>query len=249
MFFSDYFLFTVIAVLACGIIGGIAGAKVHGTYRAYSEVYTRSNMTGYATARTLLHAHDVYDVSVGSVKGNLTDHYDPRKGIVNLSSAVYGNNSVAAVAVAAHEVGHVLQKKEGYFPYKLRAWLVPVTNIGSKLAIPLVILGLIIDLIVGGTQKSYSDVGYYIAIGGVCLYGLATLFSLVTLPVEFDASRRAKKMLIEEGILSEDELPFASKMLSAAAMTYVASLLTTFVYFLRFLIWVLILFGGRRRND
>ena len=153
---------------------------------------------------------------------------------------------MAAVAIAAHEIGHVMQKKKGYLPYKIRTVLVPITNIGSRLALPLVLLGLLLDLFVLGGQD--SQLGFYLALAGVVLYGLSTLFMLVTLPVEFNASKRAKKMLVEEGILTEEESPYAEKMLSAAALTYVASLLTSLVYFLRFAGWVLLLFGrGRRR--
>lgn len=147
--------------------------------------------------------------------------------------------------MAAHEVGHVMQKKTGYFPYKLRTALVKVTNIGSSLAVPLVLIGLVLDLFVMNVN---SNVGFYVALVGVALYGLSLLFALVTLPVEFNASRRAKKMLVSEGILTKEELPYADKMLSAAAQTYVASLLTSLIYFLRFLLWVLTLFGRRRRD-
>ena len=158
---------------------------------------------------------------------------------------MYGNDSVAAVAVAAHEIGHVMQKKTGYFPFKIREVLVPITNFGSRLAIPLVLVGVLLDIFVGVAEAS---VGYYLAMAGVALYGLSTLFALITLPVELDASRRAKKMLVEEGIITQAELPYAEKMLGAAAQTYVASLVTSLVYFLRFMLWVMMLFGGRRRR-
>ena len=203
-------------------------------------------MTGYDTARRLLGANGITDISIGRVRGHLTDHYHPTKRIVNLSEGVYGSDSVAAVAVAAHEIGHVVQKKKGYFFYKIRTALVPITNIGSRLAVPLVLVGLLLDLAVGFTDN--YTLGYTLAMVGVALYGLSALFALITLPVELDASRRAKKMLIEEGIIMEEELPYADKMLDAAAMTYVASLLSSIVYFLRFFVWVLILFGGRRRK-
>ena len=198
------------------------------------------------TATRLLRANGVSGISVGRTRGFLTDHYHPTKQIVNLSESVYGDASVAAVAVAAHEIGHVIQKEKGYFPYKIRSVLVPITNFGSKLALPLVLVGLLLDWFVVATQN--SDVGYYLAILGVALYGLSTVFALVTLPVEFDASRRAKKMLVEEGILTQAELPYADKMLDAAALTYVASLLTSLVYFLRFAVWVLMMFGGNSRR-
>ena len=143
----------------------------------------------------------------------------------------YGSASVAAVAVAAHEVGHVMQKKSGYVPYKIRNVLVPVTNIGARLALPLVIVGVLLDLFLTVTSM---PVGQWLVYIGIALYGLSTLFMLVTLPVEYNASRRAKKMLIEDGILTQEELPGASKVLSAAALTYVASLLISLLYFLRF---------------
>lgn len=241
----EYYYICFFLILLCALLGGGASAKVHSTYRALREVPTRSHSTGYDTAVKLLRANDIRDVSVGRVRGTLSDHYHPAKEIVNLSSDVYGNDSVAAVAIAAHEIGHVVQKKRGYVPYKIRTALVKVTNIGSKLAIPLVLVGLVLDLFVMLGEN--SNLGFYLAIAGVALYGLSTVFALVTLPVEFNASHRAKEMLLAQGIMTEDELPYAEQMLSAAAMTYVASLLTSLVYFLRFALWVLLLFG--RRDD
>jgi len=241
-----YYLISIVLIMICAILGASASAKVHAAYRAYGDMPTSSRMTGYDTATRLLRVNGVRDISVGRVRGNLTDHYHPTKKIVNLSETVYGNDSIAAVAVAAHEIGHVLQKKKGYLPYKIRSVLVPITNFGSRLAMPLVLLGLVLDLFVVSTQN--SNVGFYLALVGVALYGLSTVFALVTLPVEFDASRRAKKMLVEEGILREEELPYADKMLSAAAQTYVASLVSSLLYFLRFLLWVLVLFGGGNRR-
>lgn len=243
--FGYYWIFLGL-LLVCAIFAGSASAKVRSTYSAQSEISTRSRMTGYDTAKRLLRAGGVNDISVGRIKGDLTDHYHPTKKIVNLSESVYGSDSVAAVAIAAHEIGHVMQKKKGYIPYKIRSFLVPVANFGSRLALPLVLVGLILDVFVASTRG--TDAGFYLALVGVALYGLSTVFMLVTLPVEYDASRRAKKMLVAEGILTEEELPYAEKMLSAAAQTYVASLLTSLVYFLRFAVWVLLLFGrGRRR--
>lgn len=242
----EYYIISILAILVCGLLCGIASAKVSKAYKAYGRIETRSRMTGYDTARRLLGANGITDISIGRVRGHLTDHYHPTKRIVNLSEGVYGSDSVAAVAVAAHEIGHVVQKKNGYFFYKIRTALVPITNIGSRLAVPLVLVGLLLDLAVGFTDN--YTLGYTLAMIGVALYGLSALFALITLPVELDASRRAKKMLIEEGIIMEEELPYADKMLDAAAMTYVASLLSSIVYFLRFLVWVLILFGGRRRK-
>ncbi|MBQ8323144.1 MAG: zinc metallopeptidase [Clostridia bacterium] len=238
-----YFIFLGL-ILLCAIFAGWASARVRSTYSAYKDIGTSSRMTGYDTAVRLLRSNGVNDISVGRVRGFLSDHYHPTKKKVNLSESTYGSDSVAAVAVAAHEIGHVMQKKKGYLPYKLRSVLVPLANIGSRLALPLVLVGLLLDLFVNKTQN--SDLGFYLAMAGVIGYGLSTVFMLVTLPVELDASRRAKKMLVAEGIVNEKELPYAEKMLSAAAMTYVASLLTSLVYFLRFAVWVLMLFGRHR---
>ena len=175
----------------------------------------------------------------------MADHYHPTKKIVNLSESTYGNNSVAAVAVAAHEMGHVMQKQRGYVFYKLRTALVPVVNFGTRMAMPLVLIGLLLEYFV---EMSNPDVGFYIALVGVIFYGGSLLFALITLPVELNASKRAKKMLLAEGILSQDEISGASEVLSAAALTYLASLLTSLVYFLRFLVRVLTLFGRRNNN-
>ena len=238
-----YFVFLGLLLL-CAVFAGWASMKVRRTYSAYQDIGTASKMTGYDTAVRLLRANGVKDVSVGRVDGFLTDHYHPTKAQVNLSESTYGNDSVASVAVAAHEIGHVMQKKRGYLPYKIRNVLVPIANIGSRLALPLVLVGLILDVFVSQTQN--SDLGFYLALAGVIGYGLSTVFMLVTLPVELNASRRAKKMLLAEGIINEQELPYAKQMLSAAAMTYVASLLTSLIYFLRFFVWVMILFGRHR---
>ena len=243
----EYYLLSMLAILVCGLLCSIASSKVSKAYKAYGRIATRSHMTGYDTARRLLTANGVQDISIGRVRGQLSDHYHPTKKIVNLSDGVYGSDSVAAVAVAAHEIGHVVQHKKGYFFYKIRTALVPITNFGSKLALPLVLVGFLLDFSVGMTD-SYT-LGYTLAMVGVALYGLSALFAFVTLPVELDASRRAKQMLLAEGIITEEELPYADKMLDAAARTYVASLLTSIVYFLRFLLWVFVMFGGRRRRD
>ena len=201
-------------------------------------------MTGRDTAVRLMYNRDVRDIEVGKVKGKLTDHYDPTKGIVNLSQSTYSSASVGACAVAAHEIGHVMQKKQGYGPYKLRKILVPITNIGSRLALPVIIVGVLLDLLLFAAQG--APWGQYIMYAGIGLYGLSTLFALVTLPVEYNASRRAKKMLVEDGILAEDELGGARKVLSAAALTYVASLLMSLVYFFRLIIMLFALIGRRR---
>ncbi|MDD6994884.1 MAG: zinc metallopeptidase [Candidatus Borkfalkiaceae bacterium] len=236
-----YFIFLGLLLL-CALFAGWAQMKVNSTYSAFRSERSSSKMTGYDTAVRLLGANDIRDVSVGRVKGTLTDHYNPKAAAVNLSESTYGDDSVASVAVAAHEIGHVMQKERGYLPYKIRTALVPLANIGSRLALPLVLLGVVLELLAAVSP----GVGFNVAIAGVVAYGLSTLFMLVTLPVELDASRRAKKMLLSEGVLNEDEIGGAGKVLNAAALTYVASLATSLVYFLRFFVWVLALFGKRR---
>jgi len=245
MYLEDYLWFAIATVI-CLIFSAIASGKVNQAYKKYSQYSTRSRMSGYDTASRLLRANGVNDIAIGRVSGQLSDHYHPARSIVNLSDSTYGERTVAAVAVAAHEIGHVMQNKKGSLMYRLRTALVPVVNIGTRLAMPLVFVGLILDF----AYMSYydSDIGFYIAMIGVILYGTSLLFALVTLPVELDASRRAKEMLISEGILYPDEIEGAEKVLSAAAMTYLASVLTSLVYFLRFLVRVLTMFGRRDRR-
>ena len=242
-----YYLIFFVLMIACALLCAGASAKVNSAFQKYGRMPSSSRMTGYDTAVRLLRQNGVNDITIGRVRGSLTDHYHPTKKVVNLSDSVYGDASIASVAVAAHEIGHVMQKKKEYVFYRLRTILVPITNLGSKLALPLVLLGLLLDVFVGINQ--YSDTGFYLALLGVAMYGLSTLFTLVTLPVELNASTRAKRMLLEAGILREEEIPYADKMLDAAAKTYVASMLSSLVYFLRFALWVLILFGGRSRRD
>ncbi|MBQ8405933.1 MAG: zinc metallopeptidase [Clostridia bacterium] len=242
----EYYILSFSVMIVCAVIAGIASARVRSAYKKYGNMPTKSHMTGYDTATRLLRNNGVFDIRVGRVGGFLSDHYHPVRKEVNLSASVYGNDSIAACAVAAHEIGHVLQKKKGYLPYKLRTALVKITNIGSYLAVPLVLVGLALDFLISSTAD--ANIGYYFALVGVGLYGLSTVFAFVTLPVELDASRRAKKMLVAEGILDKDELKYADKMLDAAAQTYLASLLTSMIYFLRFLLWVMMLFGRRRRK-
>ncbi len=243
MYLQDYFWFLG-AFAVCMVFSVFANAKIRSAFSKYDRVPNKRNMTGYDTAVLLMQANDVRGISIGRVKGQLSDHFDPKKRVVNLSECTYGQDSVAAVAVAAHEMGHVMQEKRGYLFYKIRTALVPVVNFGSRLALPLVLIGLLIDIF---ASAATANVGFYVALVGVILYGGSFLFTLITLPVELNASKRAKKMLVEEGILSKEELPGASKVLSAAAMTYLASLLTSLIYFLRFFVYVMTIFG--RRNN
>jgi len=244
MYMKDYLWFMG-ALLACMILSIYASSKVKSTYAKYGKVFNRSGVTGSEAASQLLRAGGASDISIVRVAGELTDHYDPTKGMVNLSESTYNSATVAAVAVAAHEIGHVMQNKNGYLFYKIRTAIVPVVNFGSKLAMPMVLVGLLIEMTSMAARN--SDLGFYIAMFGVLLYGLSFLFTLVTLPVELNASKRAKKMLTEERIIADDEMEGASAVLSAAALTYLASMLTSLVYFLRFLAMVLTMFG--RRND
>ena len=179
----SYFLFLLLLV-PCMIFSAVASAKVSSTYSKYDKIPCLSRMTGYDTATALLRNRGVSDISVGIVKGTLTDHYDPTKSIVNLSQSTFGSASVGACAVAGHEIGHVMQKKQGYFPYKLRKILVPITNIGSRLAMPVIIVGIFLDLFLFATKD--QPYGQWILYVGIALYGLSTLFALVTLPVEID---------------------------------------------------------------
>lgn len=232
-----------LTMLICILLSGSAGSRVRNTYTKYDQILCRSRITGYDAAIRLLQATGISDVTVGTVKGQLSDHYHPANQVVNLSESTCDSASVAAVAVAAHEVGHVLQNKSGYLPYKIRTAIVPAVNLGSRLAFPLVLVGALLET--GVTATGNLNLGFTLAMAGVLLYGLSVVFALVTLPVEFNASQRAKEMLLAQGILSEEELPGASAVLSAAAMTYLASLLVSVVYYLRFLVMALALFGRR----
>ncbi len=243
MYWNDYFWFLGAMILCMGF-SAVASGKVRTTFAKYSAVRCRSGMTGAEAAAQLMRANQVGGISIGRVSGSLTDHYNPGKAIVNLSDSTYGSNSVAAVAVAGHEMGHVVQRQNGYLFYNIRTALVPVVSFGSNLAFPLVLIGLLLD---SAASAANPNLGFQIAMVGVLLYGSSFLFALVTLPVELDASRRAARMLVSEGILTQEELPAAKKVLSAAALTYLASLLTSLVYFLRFLVRVLTMFG--RRDD
>ncbi len=233
-----YFLFLLVLIPFLAL-SAWASAKVNSTYARYDNVPNSSRMTGYDTAVRLLHRNGLRGITVNRVAGRLTDHYHPAKGQVNLSESTFGSASVASVAVAAHEIGHVMQKERGYLPYKIRTALVPAVNLASRIALPLILIGLILDVIMFSTADVLS-VGQWFMYIGIGLYSLSVLFMLVTLPVEFNASRRAKKMLVNEGILTREELDGAGKVLSAAAMTYVASMLISLIYFLRYLFIVLL---------
>ncbi|MCD2492365.1 zinc metallopeptidase [Lacrimispora sp. NSJ-141] len=232
-----YFDPTWILVIVGAVICMIASARVKSTFAKYSKVMSRTGMTGAEAARRLLDSQGIYGVQVMSVAGDLTDHYDPRNKTLKLSQSVYGSTSVAAIGVAAHECGHAIQDEVGYSPLKLRTAFVPVANFGSSISMLLIIAGLIF----GARNGSYSIL---VNLGILC-FSLAVLFQLITLPVEFNASRRALVLLQENGILYQDEAAQTRKVLSAAALTYVAGALSAILQLLR----LILLFGGRRNRD
>ena len=221
---------TYILVLIGAVICMIASARVKSTYNKYSKYRSASGMTGAEAAQRILNTAGIYDVTIQHVSGNLTDHYNPSNKTLNLSDSVYGSTSVAAVGVAAHECGHAIQHQKNYVPLTLRAAIVPVANLGSTLAWPLI-------LIIRNTGALFIDLG-------IICFSFAVIFQLVTLPVEFNASRRALRILGNQGILSESELPYTRKVLQAAALTYVASAASAILQLLR----LILLFGGRDRD-
>lgn len=223
---------TIILVLIGAALSMWASSRVNSTFARYSRVRSMTGLTGAEAARRILNSQGIFDVTVQSVRGNLTDHYDPRTKTVNLSEAVYGQTSVAAIGVAAHECGHAIQDNVGYTPLRLRAAFVPVANLGSKLSWPLILLGLVIGL------TPFVEIGIW-------MFVLAVLFQLITLPVEFNASSRAVRLLDQIGILQGQEVSATEKVLGAAALTYVAAAAASILQLLR----LIILFGGRRRND
>lgn len=226
---------TYILVLIGAILCMAASAKVNSTYNKYSKVRSMTGMTGAQVAQKILQYNGIYDVQIEHVRGNLTDHYDPSKKVLRLSDSVYGSTSVAAIGVAAHECGHAVQHQVGYVPIKIRSALVPAANIGSKLGLPLILLGVIF----GGAGSTLAQIGIWV-------FALAVLFQIVTLPVEFNASGRAIKMLDQYGILHHQEVGHVKKVLSAAALTYVAAAASAILQLLRL---VLIFGGGRDRRD
>lgn len=232
---------TYILVIAGAIICMLASARVKSTYRKYGTVRARSGMTGAQAATRILQMSGIQDVQIQHIAGELTDHYDSSKKVLRLSDTVYDSQSVAAIGVAAHECGHALQHRKGYFPLKLRSFLVPIANIGSRLGLPIVILGLVLGLrfqLPGGGYFSLSEIGIWI-------FSIAVLFQIVTLPVEFNASGRALKVLGEYGIMNEDELDDCKHVLGAAALTYVAAAAASILQLMR----LIALSGNRRRRN
>lgn len=226
----NYWIFMLPAIL----LMMAAQYYVSSTYKKWSKVRNRSNLTGAQAANRLIQAGRLYDVNVEAVSGNLSDHYDPRHKVLRLSSGVYQTSSVAAVAIAAHELGHAMQDHEGYFPLRIRSVMVPAVNIGSMLGWIFIFLGLFLQI----TGLTWL---------GVIIFAAGALFALITLPVELNASARAKRLLVETGIVvGQDEQNGVNKVLNAAALTYIAALLTSIMQLLYFTSMVGGM-GGRRR--
>lgn len=231
MFFYPYDYYYLILVVPALLISLWAQLKVKSTFNRYEQVYARQGITAAQAARRILDQNGLYGVRIEMTGGKLTDHYDPRTNVIRLSQSVYNSPSVAALGVAAHEAGHAVQYGVNYLPIKIRNGLVPVTNICSSLSIPLVIIGFIMS-------------ARPLVIAGILLFAAVAVFQFVTLPVEFNASRRAIAVLGESGMLDEGELQGAKRVLSAAAMTYVAALLVSLAQLLR-----LVLLANQRSRD
>ncbi|MBQ1457827.1 MAG: zinc metallopeptidase [Butyrivibrio sp.] len=225
-----YFDWTYILVIAGALLSLLASWNVKSSYNRYARIANMRGLTGAEAARHILEANNVMNVQVQHVRGELTDHYDPRTQTVNLSDSVYNSTSVAALGVAAHECGHVMQRETGYVPLQIRTALVPAANIGSRFGIYIVILGLILAF------EPLTTIGIWV-------FSLAVLFQIVTLPVEFDASRRALSMLEGYGMMGQEEVGGARKVLTAAALTYVAAAAASVMSLVR----LLILRDNRRR--
>ena len=234
-----YFDPTILIVLPAILFAFYAQLKVKSTFEKYSKTRTSSGLTGAEAARRLLSANGLYDVQINRINTQeLSDHYDPRNQTLNLSAQVYDSNSAAAIGVACHEAGHAIQHAEGYAPLKARMAIIPVCNFGSKLAFPLFFIGLLVSGYVEG------NFGYLLMLIGIACFSLATLFQLITLPVEFNASKRALVGIGECGIMHvKEEHEAARRVLSAAAMTYVAALATSLLSLLR----LIIIANNRRR--
>ena len=229
----------LILVLPAVIFSLWASIRVNTTFKKYSKIRSMRGITGAEAARRVLDANGLQHIRIEQIPGNLTDHYDPRSDVIRLSESVYGNTSVAAVGVACHEAGHAVQHAANYAPVKIRAAIIPVTNIGSRLAIPLIILGILLNSLASAPE--FLVIAYI----GVACYGLCTLFQLVTLPTEFDASRRALRCIESYGILGSEEIGGARRVLTAAAMTYVAALAVSLMQLLRLFLMVS---GNSRRR-
>ena len=226
----------LILVLPCLILSFWASARVNSTFKRYSGQLSSRHITGADAAKRILLAYGIHGVRIEPISGKLTDHYDPKANVIRLSDNVYGSSSTAAIGVACHEAGHAVQYAKGYFPVKLRSAIIPVTNFGSKLAMPLILLGLVLT--------SLGRFSYTLVYAGILAFSLSVLFQLITLPVEFNASRRALEAIDLTELLTDEERRGAKKTLQAAAMTYVAALAVSVAQLVR----LITLFGGRNRR-
>ena len=227
----------LVLVLPCIILSLWASSSVKNTFRRYSQQFSTRRITGAEAAERVLRNNGVYNVRIERISGDLTDHFDPKTNVIRLSDNVFGSTSTAAIGVACHEAGHAVQYSQHYAPIKLRAAIIPITNFGSKIAMPLILLGIVLSFL--------GNLSYTLVYLGIACFGLSLVFQLITLPVEFNASRRAVSAITQAGILTPQELQGAKRTLKAAAMTYVAATAVSLAQLLR----LIILFGGRRRND
>ena len=227
----------VILVLPFVILSIWASANVNSTFRKYAQQHSMRRISAAEAAQRVLSANGVTGVRIEHVRGNLTDHFDPRTNVIRLSDSVYSSTSTAAIGVACHEAGHAVQYARNYGPIKLRAAVIPATNLGSKLAMPLILLGVVLSV--------FSDASYMLVYLGIACFSLSLVFQLITLPVEFNASRRAMEAIESANILTDEEQKGARKTLTAAALTYVAATALALVQLLR----LIMLFGGGRRRD
>lgn len=224
-------------VLPCLLISLWASNNVNRTFKKYAQQMSRRHLTGAQAAQRVLSANGITNVRIERVSGNLTDHYDPKTNVIRLSDSVHDRTSTAAIGVACHEAGHAVQYASGYAPIKLRSAIIPITNIGTKIAMPLILLGILFSAL--------GNLSYTIVYIGIACFGLSLVFQLVTLPVEFNASRRAIDAIQTAQLLTEDEIKGAKKTLKAAALTYVAATAVSLTQLLR----LIILFGGRGRRS
>ncbi len=235
-YYLQYLLFAAPVL----ILSLIAQARVNSAYKKYSRIPNSHGMTGAMAAQKILDYYGINDVRIEPCSGKLTDHYSPKEKVIRLSDGVYGSTTVAAVGIACHEAGHAAQHAEAYFPNTIRTALVPVTNFGSKFGLIIAFLGYFLAY-----MSNLAGIGYYMIVFGLILYGMVAVFQLVTLPVEFNASKRALNVINETGMLAADEHDGAKRVLSAAAMTYVAALATSIV---NLLYYALRLLGNNRRR-
>ena len=227
----------IVLVLPCILLSLWASSNVSSTFNKYAKQLSIRRITGAEAAQRVLAANGVRGVRIDRVSGNLTDHFDPKTNVIRLSDNVYSSTSTAAIGVACHEAGHAVQYAVGYVPIKLRAAIIPITNFGSKIAMPLILIGILLSAL--------GNVSYTFVYLGIAAFSLSLVFQLVTLPVEFNASRRAMQAIENANILTEEEQRGARKTLTAAAMTYVAATAVSLAQLLR----LIMIFGGRRRRD